>query len=429
MQPSPIGPIPHAPGHHSSVSNAPAVEIVKEVGKKELQKLLSHLSQNELTTWANSKNQRGQTPLAIAIEAHTSPVNKMDVITYLVEKCGADVNLGDNDNWTPLYRASTGTRSDVIHFLLAKEANPNLANKDGSTPLHRSVDRGNVEDVKALIGKANVNHINCFGTPLAYAAKNGNIQIAEVLLEANANPHLVGEPLDFTPIELATINGKEEIVKLLLQTKVEDSTSPEASSHLNKLAREGDEAAIIASIMNNTLDQYGRTAAHYCASLGKTEIFSKIPQEVNVDIPDHKGRPPLHYAVMRGHFETVENLIDRGCEITSRDKQGYSPLMWASQCHQVGIATHILSKAEKDQKLPTLLAITDNFGWTSLHKAAQVGNLPLVRLFVEEYHVDPLIQTSNGRTPYDLAETTKASEVMEYLRTRTSSHPKTFPKV
>jgi ankyrin repeat protein len=171
-------------------------------------------------------------------------------------------------------------------------------------------------------------------------------------------------------------------------------------------------------LKNNEQDQYGRTVAHYCASLGKTEILRKIVPKTNIDIPDQKGRTPLHYAVMRGHSPIVDYLIDQECDIISRDKQGYSPLMWACQCNQVNSVRRFLSNAEKNQKLSALLAITDNFGWAPIHKAAQVGNLELVRLFVEDYEVDPYIQTSNRRTPYDLAETTKASEVLEYLRAR-----------
>jgi ankyrin repeat protein len=90
--------------------------------------------------------------------------------------------------------------------------------------------------------------------------------------------------------------------------------------------------------------------------------------------------------------------------------------MHACQYNQESIAKHLLQRAEDGKILGSVLSLTDKYGWVALHKAAQVGNLDLVKLFVEEYKVDHKIETSNGRSAYVLAETTKAISVMEYLK-------------
>lgn len=381
---------------------------------------LAHLTDKERTNWANSRNERGMTPLAIAIEAHTPQTNKMDVIFFLVAECNANPNIGDNDNWTPLYRASTGTRLDALEFLLTHRAEPNITNKDGSTPLHRLVDRGSEADVLALLSHgADVNAVNCFGTPLAYAAKNGNIAIAKTLLNAAADPNLTNDPLTATPAELASNNRKEEMKSFLLSRngQLEVPISSKVHTSLSRLVYENDEKAILQSFMNGEKDEYGRSAAHYCAHLGKTDLLKKMCGTGMVDAPDTKGRTPLHYAVIKGHEQVVALLInDEGnCALDSKDLQGYCPLIWACQYNKISIAKLILERAEEKNQLSSILDLSDNFGWKAIHKSSQVGNLELVRMLVEDYKVDHAQLTSNNRSPLDLAQVTNAVEVVDYL--------------
>lgn len=142
------------------------------------------INKNEISEWVNSKDDKGKTALAIAIEAHSPANNRLEIIKFLVLKCSADPNLSDNDLWTPLYRASNGTCFDVLEFLLKQGAIPDAANNDGSTPLHRCADRGADKELETLLKSgANKDAINCFGTPLAYAAKNGNCHIAGLILK------------------------------------------------------------------------------------------------------------------------------------------------------------------------------------------------------------------------------------------------------
>lgn len=420
--------------NRSVAASLPTIASVAKDSLETIRQSLSCIRGAERAKWANSKNERGMTPLAVAIEAHSEASNKMDIITFLVCECSADPNSGDNDNWTPLYRAATGTRGDALLFLLDHNADPNVCNKDGSTPLHRLVDRGNEADARTLILKgADVNAINCVGTSLGYAAKNGNISIATILLDAGADPNLINDPLGATPATLAANNGKEEMAALLLARKGQLMLPIDSKVHtsLSRLVHEGDEGAILGGFIDGATDEYGRTAAHYCAHLGKRDILEKMYSLGNIDTTDSKGRTPLHYAVMKGHEELVGSLVgsEGGSSLESRDLQGYAPLMWACQFNQVAIAKLLLNRAAEKNILNSVLDISDNFGWKAIHKAAQVGNVDLVRMFVEEYKVDHTQLTSNGRTPLDLAKVTNASACIDYLNSLTVPLPEGISKV
>lgn len=396
-----------------------SIDSIGTQSLKELQDSLQNWSKAEKKAWARSKNAQGLTPLGIAIESHTPSSSKLDIIRFLVDECEADPK-GDENHWTPLYRSTTGSKTDVLKFLLERGADPNTANSDQSIPLHRAVDRGAEEDVRILLEKSNVNAINCFGTPLAYAAKNGNLGIAGLLLANGANPNLVGEPLADTPLELAVINNKEEMKQLLLSVNGQMTIPLDSEVHtfLSRLVATGDNKAILDSFSAGKHDEYGRSAAHYCAYFGRLDLLEKMMDLGNIHEQDKKGRSPLFYAIKKGHANITNYVmnIEVNTPIDIKDLQGYSPLMTACQYHQVDIAKNLLKIAEKRGILNSILDSKDNFGWMAIHKAAQVDNEELLKLFVEIYHVDHQQKTSNGRTPLELAETTKAQKAIDYLK-------------
>ena len=74
--------------------------------------------------------------------------------SFLLAK-GADPNLRDGRNNTPIMLAVESGHGELVPLLLAGRANPNLANASGETPLIRAVQRRDLGLVRALVaGKA-----------------------------------------------------------------------------------------------------------------------------------------------------------------------------------------------------------------------------------------------------------------------------------
>ena len=90
-----------------------------------------------------ARNRRGAEPLHYAADGnpdaeHWNPVAQREVIAYLVA-AGADPNVLDKGGVAPLHRAVRTRCSAAVGAVIESGADPRLMNKSGSTPLHLAV--------------------------------------------------------------------------------------------------------------------------------------------------------------------------------------------------------------------------------------------------------------------------------------------------
>jgi ankyrin repeat protein len=113
-------------------------------------------------------------------------------------------------------------------------------------------------------------------------------------------------------------------------------------------------------------------------------------------VPRAPATAPLEQATLKGHAETIKELIAQGKDINARNIRGYSPLHLAVVKGKGEVVQLLLENgAEVDA------AATDS-GCTSLHYAASLGHAELCELLVR-YGADPDAQTTRLETPLHLA--------------------------
>lgn len=110
--------------------------------------------------------------------------------------------------------------ADAVRALLENGADPNLAQGDGLTALHLAAREGHIEVVEILIGAgAETGTTTRIGdyTPLHLAGGAGNAGVVGALLGAGADPGAVTTSSGVTPLHLAAeARGSEAAVRLLL---------------------------------------------------------------------------------------------------------------------------------------------------------------------------------------------------------------------
>ncbi|WP_260924150.1 ankyrin repeat domain-containing protein [Novosphingobium sp. 9] len=138
--------------------------------------------------------------VASPAQAYTDPYKFLDSVKKkdgdAVEKALMDtnnriVNTKDTSNGdTALHIVVARRDLTWLSYLIGKGADVNVQNDSNITPLQVAVDQGWADGVSFLIAQhANVDPVNDAGeTPLMSATHRKNLQIMRLLLEAGANP-------------------------------------------------------------------------------------------------------------------------------------------------------------------------------------------------------------------------------------------------
>jgi len=122
---------------------------------------------------------------------HTSIYyNKIDCVKYLIEH-GANVDIVDNDDHTPLCDAARYGHYDIVRYLLFNGASIDKSDNHGYTPLHLASLNNHVMTVKCLLDcGANKELKTLYGrmTAAMIAQECGHVYIANYIKGYEAVP-------------------------------------------------------------------------------------------------------------------------------------------------------------------------------------------------------------------------------------------------
>jgi ankyrin repeat protein len=152
------------------------------------------------------KDINGYTPLHISVET-----DRLDLVEYLLA-AGAEPNLKTNlTNLTPLHLAAESTSAEILAILLERDAECDVLDRHDNSPLHLAVSSNKLENVQKLLQACiEVNFANNNRqTPLHLAVEVDQIDMVNDLLQAGADPNardvLNKSPLDY--VQLDSPNG------------------------------------------------------------------------------------------------------------------------------------------------------------------------------------------------------------------------------
>ncbi|XP_076268661.1 transient receptor potential cation channel subfamily A member 1-like [Rhynchophorus ferrugineus] len=332
------------------------------------------------------KNYDQETPLKQACE-----IGRIDCVKYLISK-GASVNSKDSINQTSLFYASC---LEIANILLGEGAEADICNDRNETPLYWAAIESRLDVVDCLLERkvrVDVPDNKAARTPLSWACRLGFLDIVRRLVAAGADINHQDNN-KHTPLTLAAYFGHLEIVKELLGNKSPkvrvDVADVDGKTALSWACEFGHLEIIRLLIYKhadvNHQDEDKRTPLILAAANGHAEVVKELlsiglhkynkSKKVRVDMSDDSGVTALMYACQRGYLDIVSTLISARADVNHQDNSGKTPLMLATSYDHLDVVDELLSvgvdKYQQSDKVQ--VDLPDKTGRTALSWACEFG--------------------------------------------------------
>jgi len=354
---------------------------------------------------------------AASLDVADAAMNKsLATVQSLVAK-KADVNLAQADGTTALHWAARNDDLAMVDLLLKAGANPNAANRDGATPLYLAAENGSPAMIERLL-KAGVDPNAAFlthnETALMVASRSGNGAAVKLLLDKGANSNAKETLRETTAIMWAAEQNHSDVIKLLAdkgadvnaQSKVAQNTKQYG---LNAKVKEGGSAG-------------GITALVLASREGAMEsVAALLDAKADINKQASDGTTPMLVAIQNGHYTLATFLVERGADPNIVNTKGWNPLYLAVKNRNIETGTIPVPNA--DQALPFIklllekganpnLQLSANTeirngqratwmneeGATPFLRASMCGDIEVMKMLLE-HGADPKINTKDHTTP------------------------------
>jgi ankyrin repeat protein len=324
---------------------------------------------------------RGQTALMWAVLE-----NHPDVVQLLLAK-GADINAQTNvsvpDGTTGLPQATSGDIGAHGPGIYRSRAVPSPSG--AMTPLLFAAREGNLAMARILVdAKADVERPSANGTrPLVVAITNNHIELATFLLDAGADPNAADNFYKRTPLFAAVERRNPDYTR--------DTPPPAADTR--------DPMDLIKGLLKRGANPNARA---------NTTPFRGFYQ-VSANWANFDGQSPFLRAALSGDVALMRLLLEHGADPNLGTNDGATPLMAAAGINWVVAQT--FSRSDKEYLEAAALCLergadvnaVNSQGFTAMHGAANRGFDAMIKLLAE--HGASLdVKDKQGRTPMTFAE-------------------------
>jgi ankyrin repeat protein len=352
--------------------------------------------------------------------------------------------------------AKRGDREGV-RAALARKADVNAPQIDGTTALHWAVDRDDLEMMDVLIrAGARVTARTREGvTPLQLAATNGSAAMIDRLLKAGADPNATLTSMGDTALMMAARTGTTEAIRVLV----------ESGANVNAVEKWGGTTALMWAVSEGHVEAVRRllesgadvnARSHYVAAAngrgfeGRTPLTNStdakaaefasgwltplmfaaregdvelarliVAAGADVNAVGGDGKTALALAIFNGNYDVASFLVDSKADVNRADAQRFTPLFYAVDRRNMETAPNFPWMVTADP-MPLIRRLLDAGAnpnalinntprarmregsprivfATALMRAAFAADLELVRLLLER-GADPSIKSRDNET-------------------------------
>ena len=286
------------------------------------------------------------------------------------------LSVGINAAESPVADAAARGDRDAVKSLLKQAADVNAAQGDGMTALHWAAMNGDLDLAQMLIvAGANVKATTRLGsyTPLYLASQQGHGGIVQALIKAGGDVK-TGTPNGTTPLMVAAASGDVEAVRALIEAGADVNAKDGVRAQTPIIyAAASNRAAVIELLAAKGADLKATSKISDLANLSREGAgFGGNPQapgapgqgappaaaarrppmpgidrnyQLNELIIAQGGLTPLLYAIRQGYQESTNALLKAGADINQPSAgDGTTPLLMAVINGHFDLAKTLLEK-------------------------------------------------------------------------------------
>ena len=336
----------------------------------------------------------------------------------------------------PFHDAIKKSNIDFVNLLENCGIDLNMENEDGWTPMHSACRYGNIEMVKLMIKlfstfDATIKTFDGF-TIFHLAAHNSDPQILMLLFDTFKFED-IKDDYDWTMFHHAVAYGSIETVQFLIASQQKIGLNIEETTNFGEtifhLAAKNQDPQVLKTILDtffydheDSKDEEGFTMIHCAVQEGPKETIeflleSRKKYGFNLEGRTHDGQTILHLACEFRDIEIVDlvtkELMDVGSDIDFHTRvYGYTPLHFACMNSEgSNVAIKLL------ERLPHRIHDLGSHGEHVLHLACKDGNLELLEFIFgnPDFAINYNVVDQNGMTPLHVACDNEQLKIVEFL--------------